>query len=207
MIFPVRGVEIIRALYDASPQDDAARREDIQKVGEQMVHDLGNKWGNKKRAGLSDDFRSPDSIAYHEDDGTVSVWDIQASSGAILVSAGDPPTHPNLPPSEAAFMPCRPVDHMGGGQPPGPDPEPPAEDLELRVAALEAIVAELEAQVVALQERDTQQAATILVLASRLELLELHTLKDTDRLKVIGRSEATWGHQHVVNLDVGRVDV
>ena len=141
MLFPPKGIDAIRALYHANPQDEPARRHDIQLVGEQMCFDLGNKWGNKKRTGLPDTERSADSIAYHEDDGTVSVWDIQSSSGAILVNAGDPPTYPNLPPTEAAFMDCAPIDHMnsnGGEQP------PPADEAKLdKILANQDIILQL----------------------------------------------------------------
>lgn len=148
MNFPARGIAIIQALYKASPQDDVARRIDIQRVGEQMAHDLGPNWGNKKRAGLSDDFRSPDSIAYREDDGSVSVWDIQASNGAILVHADKPADHPNLPASEAAFMPCVPTNHLGGEPLPGEVPPlgspAPSADLGLVLAEIESVRARLD---------------------------------------------------------------
>lgn len=125
MIFPPKGIDAIRELYHANPQDEEARKRDIKLVGEQMCFDLGNRWGNKKRTGLDDTFRSADSIAYLEDDSTVSVWDIQRSDGVIIVNAGDPPTFPNLSPAEATFMECDPVDHVGGdnGEPPLPDGE------------------------------------------------------------------------------------
>jgi hypothetical protein len=141
MVFPQRGMEIVDALYrGVDPQDDDARKAAIQEVGEQMARDLGREWGNKKRAGLSDDFRSPDSIAFQEADGSTSVWDIQASSGAILVFAGKPPDYPRLPPSEATFIPCTPIDHMGDG---GEVDPPQSEDLTPRVVALETEVARL----------------------------------------------------------------
>ncbi len=71
MNFPGRAVEIVLALYKANPQNDDERRVHIQRVGEQLCYELGPNWGNKKRAGLSDAFRSPDSIAYREADGTI----------------------------------------------------------------------------------------------------------------------------------------
>jgi hypothetical protein len=124
--FPARGVEIVNELYaGVNPQDDNARRVSIHRTCAQMVHDIGPKWGNKKRAGLSDDFRSPDSIAYLEDDGAVSVWDIQASSGQILVHAGKPPDYPRLSPSEAAFMPCTPANYLNPAPPPPVVVHPP----------------------------------------------------------------------------------
>lgn len=125
MLFPPKGIDAIRALYHANPQDEEQRKHDIKLVGEQMCFDLGNRWGNKKRTGLDDTFRSADSISYLEDDSTVSVWDIQRSDGVIIVNAGDPPTFPNISPAEATFMECDPVNHMGGdnGEPPPPDGE------------------------------------------------------------------------------------
>lgn len=125
MIFPPKGIDAIRALYHANPQDEEQRKHDIKLVGEQMCFDLGNRWGNKKRTGLDDTFRSADSISYLEDDNTVSVWDIQRSDGVIIVNAGDPPTFPNISPAEATFMECDPVNHMGGdnGEPPPADDE------------------------------------------------------------------------------------
>ena len=146
MKLPARGVEIVDALYRVNPQDDAARRIAIQQVGEQMAHELGMRWGNKKRAGLSDSFRSPDSLAYLEDDQTVSVWDVQAASGQILVHADKPPDHPRLSPDEATFMPCEPVDHLGVEPDPVPapgpiDPTPGTPDLrELRMMLTDALV-------------------------------------------------------------------
>ena len=124
--FPARGVEIVNELYaGVNPQDDNARRVSIHRTCSQLVFELGPRWGNKKRAGLSDDFRSPDSLAYLEDDSAVSVWDIQASSGAILVHAGKPPDYPRLPSSEAAFMPCAPANYLMP-QPPPPVVIPPS---------------------------------------------------------------------------------
>lgn len=129
MIFPQKGIDAIRALYKASPQDEAARKHDIQVVGEQMCFDLGSRWGNKQRTGVNS--RSADSIAYLEDNDTVSVWDIQASNGDILVSAGDPPKYPNLPPSEADFIDCIAFNHMGTEPIPIPEPEPPSNNDDI----------------------------------------------------------------------------
>jgi hypothetical protein len=141
--FPQRGIEIVQALYKASPQDDAARRRDIQKVGEQMAHDLGPQWGNKKRAGVSDDLRSPDSIAFLEADRTCSVWDIQASSGAILVHADKPPDYPHLPMGEATFLPCDPKNHLAGNPLPGEVPDPPSTPQPVDLSPVLQALAEL----------------------------------------------------------------
>ena len=145
-LFPQRGVEIIDVLYrGVSAQDDGARRIRIKITCEQFTHDLGVRWGGKKRAGLTDDSRSPDSIAYLEDNGTVTVWDIQLSSGAIDVAAGKPANHPNLPTSEATFMPCDSRDHIGSGAvvipppvdvPPDPIVVVPSLDVDRIVAAI-----------------------------------------------------------------------
>jgi hypothetical protein len=149
--FPSRGIEIVNELYaGVNPQDDTARKLAIHRTCSQMVFELGASWGNKKRAGLSDEFRSPDSIAYLEADGSVSVWDVQTSSGAITVFAGKPPDYPKLPPSEAAFMACAPMNYLN---PPPPVPVPPVPSpvpsptpvpvldlsgLERQIAALDA---------------------------------------------------------------------
>jgi hypothetical protein len=195
MTFPQRGIEIIQALYHASPQDDTARRRDIQKVGEQLCHDLGPQWGNKKRAGVSDDLRSPDSIAFLEADLTVSVWDIQASSGAILVHAGKAPDYPHLGMGEAAFMPCDPKNHLAGNPLPGevpnpPDTGPPPVDLGPVLAELAALHAELAAVEAAQAE-----------LIARVDALEDAAARP---LRVVGRTESMWGHRHFVDLDVRR---
>lgn len=132
-------MEAIRALYKASHTDEPARKRDIKLVGEQMSFDLGDRWGNKKRTGLSDDDRGADSIAFHEDNGTVSVWDIQSSiDGSIHVNAGDPPTFPNLPTNEATFIPCEPINHMGNGN--GNGEEPPDENDDEIIAKLDEIL-------------------------------------------------------------------
>ena len=163
MTFPARAVDIVLALYlGVNPQDDAARRVAIQRTCEQVVFELGTQWGNKKRAGLGDEFRSPDSIAYLEPSGAVSVWDVQSSSGAILVSAGKPPDHPHLPPSEAAFMPCAPVNHLSTLAPPidnlpPPIDNPPHVDLSRLETKIDVLTERLIAHEAAeAAERDAQ---------------------------------------------------
>lgn len=203
-LLPQRVVDIINALYaGVNPQDDGARRIAIQKVGEQARHDLGPRWGNKKRAGLSDDFRSPDSIAVLEDDQTVSVWDVQSSSGQILVVAGSQPTHPHLSPDEATFMPCNPVDHMGSGTPDPPDPpDPPSDDLEARVSLLETQQAEQYAVNERAQAALDDQAQQIAMLAAKVAHLE------TEPLRVVGPTTTAGAsflkHWHDINLTVQR---
>ena len=146
MTFPIKAEAIVRALYTGvNPQDDEARRIAIQRVGEQLAFSLGPRWGNKKRAGLSDAFRSPDSIAYQEDDDTISVWDIQASSGLILVHEGKEADYPHLSPSEATFMVCAPVNHLGLSESvPAPGPTPPNPGTPKIGARLKAIETELQ---------------------------------------------------------------
>jgi hypothetical protein len=120
--FPTGGRAIIEKMTAQFPglfvNDDDKQRQLTTKIGEQFAFAFGPQWGNKKRANLSDDFRSKDSIAVREADGTTSVWDMFSSGLAILVNDGDlpvPGSHANLPPSEATFMPCPPVDHLNGG--------------------------------------------------------------------------------------------
>ena len=130
--FPEQGMTAIDALYrGVDPKNDDARRVAIRNTCEQMSFFLGPRWGGKKRAGLSDLFRSPDSLAFLEDDSTISIWDVQSGDGAILVFAGKPPDHPKDSPDNSTFMRCDPIDHIGGGNPlPDPDPVPlPPADL------------------------------------------------------------------------------
>jgi hypothetical protein len=133
--------------------DDEKQRQLTIKIGEQFAFTFGPKWGNKKRAGLGDEFRSKDSVAVKEPDGTTSVFDMFSSGMAILVNDGDlpaSPSHANLPPSEAAFMPCQPVDHLDGPVTPNPNPNPhpePATSVDLGpvLAKLDAQMAEIAA--------------------------------------------------------------
>lgn len=129
--FPTGGRAIVERLAakfaDLFVNDDERQRQLTIKIGEQFAFTFGPQWGNKKRAGLSDDFRSKDSIAVREPDGTTSVFDMFSSGLVILVNDGDLPTpgsHAHLPPSEATFMPCQPSDHLGNNQLPGEVPEP-----------------------------------------------------------------------------------
>ena len=129
--FPVGGRAIVEQLVAKFPalavNDDDLQRQLTIKIGEQFAHSYGPRWGNKKRAGLSDDFRSKDSIAVQEMDGTTSVWDLFAGNASvdILVHDGAAPHHPNLG-GDATFMPCEAVNHLGLHVPdPGPiEPDP-----------------------------------------------------------------------------------
>lgn len=167
--FPEAGMRAINGLYaGVNPQDDDARRVAIQRVCEQMQFDLGEQWGNKKRAGLPDTFRSPDSIAWQEAEGQpVSVWDVQASSGQILVFAGKPADHPNLPVDEAAFMDCTATNHLGTTPPPDPEPEP-GDDHDAIWAAIEQTQAVLTALIARVDQLE-QALANVLQRTSALE--------------------------------------
>lgn len=165
--FPAKAMEAVNALYaGTNPQDDEARKVAIKKTCEQLAADLGPRWGGKKRTGLPDDYRSPDSLAFHEEDGSVSVWDIQASSGAILVHAGKTPDYPRLPAAEATFMSCEPRNWMGGNLPspgappvpgpsPVPPPVPPPPPIDLSQVATKEDVARLEQKIDAVKQ-DTE---------------------------------------------------
>lgn len=146
MTFPSGGASIVRTLFQGvSAQDDAARRIAIRKVAETIHARYGPRWGNKKRTGLSDDFMSPDSVAYRNVDESVDVWDVQLSSGTIDVFDGKEPNYPRLPPSEATFMAAPPVDHLGTAPPP-PSLPPPWPELLTRIVELEQRVAELDSR-------------------------------------------------------------
>lgn len=97
----------------AHSSDDNDRRKLTRMICEQIAYDLGNDWGCKKRAGLSDEFQSKDSIAYREDDNTTSVWDWQnGTTRERGVNEGDEPHHSHLDDSEATFMPVEKVNHL-----------------------------------------------------------------------------------------------
>ena len=171
--FPVGGRAIVDQLVAKFPalavNDDDLQRQLTIKIGEQFAHSYGPRWGNKKRAGLSDDFRSKDSLAVQEFDGTTSVWDLFSSSVAILVNDGDlpaPGTHANLSPGEATFMPCEAVNHLGLNEPapdPEPEPDPEIDPREIRMLLTTAIVSleEVKATVRMLTDVITGLAAVI----------------------------------------------
>lgn len=199
--FPQGGRSIVERMCAKFPElfvnDDELQRQLTIKIGQQFAFSYGPTWGGKKRAGVPDALRSKDSVAVKEADGTTSVFDMFSSSLAILVNDGDlpvVPSHSHLPPSEATFMADAPFNYLGDEP---PDPEPPSDDLEARVVALEDQVAILHAE-------NLDQTAQITELAAKLAHLEQHALKDTDTLKVIGRTGDKYAHSHPVNLEVTR---
>jgi hypothetical protein len=153
--FPAEAVDLMRRIYERLPHlpsgDEDARRVLIRVCGEQLCYSLGPRWGNKKRAGLSDAFRSKDAMAYLEDDGTCSVWDTQNGwTRELIVKADSPPDYPSLPTSEATFIPVEPINHLAVPVP-QPVPLPPDRSLEMRVEALELAQGALLAHVNALR--------------------------------------------------------
>lgn len=200
---------LCRLFPDLFVNEDEKQRVLTQKIGEQFAFTFGDRWGNKKRAGLSDDFRSKDSIAVREDDGTISVWDMFSSGLDILVHDGDlpvPGSHANLPPSEAAFIPCEPINHLAGNPLPGETPPEPGEaDLEDRVESLEEF--RTTQRIVNEQTRDADDDAQrkIAALTKRLDAVEAELAK---RLvtRPGARTADKWGHSHPVDgIDVVRV--
>ena len=134
--FPRGGRAIIermtRKFPDLFVNNDEVQRKLTQKVGEQFRFTFGDRWGNKKRQGLADTFRSKDSIAVKEDDGTISVWDMFSSGLDILPNDGDlaaEGTHRNLSPNEHAFMEVDPINWLNDERPPSKPEEPPQNRL------------------------------------------------------------------------------
>jgi hypothetical protein len=196
--FPNGGRDIIDRMIAKFPElfvnVDETQRELTRRINQQFAYQFGTKWGGKKRTGLSDDFQSKDSQAVQESNGTTSVWDMFSSSLQILVQDGDPPTHPNLSPSEATFMPMIPRDWLAGSTPPPVEPPPDDGELEARVAALEIAV-------VALEDRDAVHTEQIKQLTDRVaELERIVSLP----MKVSGATGTRYGHGHTVNLEVQR---
>jgi uncharacterized coiled-coil protein SlyX len=201
--FPTGGRAIVERLAAMFPDlfvnDDDQQRQLTIKIGEQFAFSYpGRWWGNKKRAGLSDAFRSKDSIAVKEDDGTTSVWDLFSSGLAILVHDGDlpvPGTHANLPSSEAEFMPCEPVNHLGGNPLPGEVPDPPSTP---DTSELEARVKDLERRTSDQQDLLDEQGRKL----SRIALLLESARFDLQHLRVKGRTLDKYAHSHPVDLPV-----
>jgi uncharacterized coiled-coil protein SlyX len=202
-VFPNGGRALVEAMCAKFPDlhvnEDAKQRELTSRINEQMKYQFGQGWGGKVRAGLDPvQFRSKDSQAFLETDGTISVWDLfQGNAEAtILVHDGAEPDHPNLPSDEHKFIDVIARDWLAGSTPdPGePPPDPGTPDLEERVAELEREVAAQDEDIAALFER-------VAALETRLTVVEGELAKP---LRVVGKSEAAWGHQHMIRLDVGR---
>jgi hypothetical protein len=202
--FPTGGREIVERMTRQYPElfvnDDDLQRKLTQRIGEQFALVYGPKWGNKKRAGLSDEHRSKDSLAVQEDDGTTSVWDMFSSGLDILVHDGDQPipgTHANLPPSEATFMPCEPRNWLDDS----PGEPPPASDLEDRLEALEA-QAQILVTVVKIQEEELKRQDR------RLDALEERVAEYSAEFvktwKVVGFMAHTALRRHVLSGVVNR---
>ena len=196
--FPVGGRSIVEQMTQKFPElfinDDELQRQLTRKINQQFAYTSGPKWGGKKRAGVPDSMQSKDSQAVLESDGTTSVWDMFSSSLAILVNDGDlpvPGSHAHLPPSEATFMAATPFNYLG--ETPVP-PDPPNTGYEERIAALEAETAELKHQ-------NGLQQSQIDDVLGRLASLEQHALKDTDTLKVVGKTAQSAWHSHGVDLE------
>lgn len=112
-----RHVDIVEALFglniNLARGNDDQRRELTQKIDEQICHEFGKRWGMKARAGGNIGNASKDSIAYLEDDGTVSVWDWQnGTTREPQIRAGMEPNYSHLPTSEAKFIEVQPVNHL-----------------------------------------------------------------------------------------------
>jgi hypothetical protein len=195
---------LTRMFPDLFVNDDEKQRQLTTLIGEQFAFTFGLSWGNKKRTGLSDDFRSKDSIAVQEDDGTISVWDMFSSGLDILVHDGDLPvagSHANLPPSEAVFIPCEPKNHLGGNPLPGETPEPPSADLEARVESLEDFRATQRIVNEQTRDADDLRGRQIAVLTERIAKLEADVAKP---LRVVGRTGDKYAHSHPIALEVQR---
>ena len=206
-VIPHGGREIIERMTRKFPElfvnVDEEQRKLTTKIAQQFVFVYGLQWGNKKRAGLSDDFKSKDSLACLESDATISIWDMFSSGLDILVQDGQAPAFPNDSPGNTTFMPVEPFNWLGDAGPEPPDPPPDNGKLEARVKALE------DAQAAQLDINDDLAQALgdvtgrVHVLEERLGHVEAELAKPK---KVVGRTTATWGHQHTVNLDVTTAD-
>lgn len=112
-----RQVQIIEELYNLNLNlangDENQRRQLTQKIAEQVNFEFGPRYGMKARAGGNISNASKDSLAYLEDDTTVSVWDWQnGTTRKPQVVPGMEPTHPHLPLNEAKFITVSPVNHL-----------------------------------------------------------------------------------------------
>jgi hypothetical protein len=209
IVFPAGGRRLVERMCEKFPDlhvnVDEKQRELTKRINEQMKFQFGARWGGKVRAGLDPVIhRSKDSQAFDEGNGFLSTWDLfQGNAEAtILVQDRQPPTHPDISPADGTFIEVVARDWLEGAEPETePNTEPPDSELEDRVAMLEAEVNQLQVTVQALQAKDAQQAGQITNLEARLAVLEA---SDAKPMKVIGRTEASLGHQHQVNLFVTR---
>lgn len=184
--FPPQGVRIIDALAaqhaDLAWGDDTQRRALVKMIGEQMAFELGPRWGNKKRTGLGDEYRSKDSIGYFEDDGTCSVWDWQdGGTRTRKISEGDAPTYSHLPAKEATCMAVEPRNHLGAAPSPGPvaptpstpAPQPiPTLDLSGLSYRLDSLTAQIERMYADYVARDNRISSQIAGLDQKVEAVK-----------------------------------
>ena len=171
-VFPNGGRSVVEQMCAKFPElhvnDDAKQRTLTTRIQEQFVYQWGRKWGGKKRTGLSDDFKSKDSMAYDEGGGYVSTYDMFQGNEAvtILVHDGNRPDHPDQPPSDAVFMAVEPRDWLGVPTP-GPGPEQPADEINARFDRLEQQQAE-----------DTGKVLARIALTEERLMNELHRLSE-----------------------------
>jgi hypothetical protein len=117
VVFPNGGRSVVEQMCAKFPDlhvnDDAKQRELTKRCQQQFAYQWGNRWGGKKRAGGGDP--SKDSMAYLEPSGNCSTWDMfQGNSAAtILVHDGAPPDFPDMPPTDAEFIPATARDWLG----------------------------------------------------------------------------------------------
>jgi hypothetical protein len=144
-VIPNGGRSVVEQLCERFPElhvnDDEKQRELTTRIQQQFVYQWGGRWGGKKRTGVDDSLKSKDSLAFWEGTGACSVWDLfQGNAEAtILVQDGQPPNFPDLPTSEATFMPVAGVDWLGVPAPgPGPGPED-EEELDEILDALDRL--------------------------------------------------------------------
>jgi uncharacterized coiled-coil protein SlyX len=206
-LFPNGGRALVEAMCAKFPDlhvnEDEKQRELTERINQQMKYQFGQGWGGKVRAGLDPvQFRSKDSQAFLETDGTISVWDLFQGNAdvTILVQDGAEPDHPHLSPDEAYFIDVIARDWLAGSVPePGTPVPEPGTDLESRVAELEAEVAAQDEDIAALFARVAD--LEVVVSAIRAELAK--------PMKVVGPTTSAGAsflkHWHDVNLTVHRV--
>lgn len=138
-------------------------------------------------------------IVIHKD-GTF--WDIATDSGGMAKPVnGGPANGPDLIPRWA--QPTAALAGIDGDvdPPPGPVDPPPDSELEARVVKLEDVALLHQSRLNDLQAMVSSQTDQIRSLTARVGKLESI---QANPLKVVGKTEATWGHQHIVNLEVSQ---